>query len=123
MPRTVSGGHKPGNPPLPPTGSGRSSSPPAGRRETTTDLQQGHGSAGNARYGAPQTEDPVGQHDGKTEKATAQRRSKARKEGQIARSAEIGVACSLAVTGLVLKVFGPTAGHTLKREMSMLFAG
>ena len=60
--------------------------------------------------------------DGKTEKATPERRRKARKEGQIARSAEIGVAVSLAVVGLVLKVFAAPAFRVLQKEMSLIFS-
>ena len=60
--------------------------------------------------------------DGKTEKATPQRRTKARKEGQVARTPELGVAVSLAAGALVMKVFGPQAAMTLRDGMSTVFA-
>jgi flagellar biosynthesis protein FlhB len=64
----------------------------------------------------------VAGHDGKTEKATPQRRTKARKEGQIARSQEVGVAVSLAAGAMVLKVFGPQALDTMRNGMSTIFS-
>lgn len=63
----------------------------------------------------------MGQSDGKTEKATPQRRQKARSEGQVARSAEIGVAAGLAAMALGLRVFTPAAIDVLQRETATLF--
>jgi flagellar biosynthetic protein FlhB len=64
----------------------------------------------------------VGRFDGKTEKATPQRRQKARREGQIARSQEVGVALSLVAGVLVLRVFTPAALGFLERETAAILA-
>lgn len=57
----------------------------------------------------------------KTEKATPQRRAKARREGQIARSAELPVFAGLATTALALRVFGPEAVHAIGSATAMTF--
>jgi flagellar biosynthetic protein FlhB len=65
----------------------------------------------------------VGRFEGKTEKATPERRRKARREGQIPRSAELPVAASLLGAALVLKVGAPSAIRVLERETALLFTG
>lgn len=64
----------------------------------------------------------MGRFEGKTEKATPRRRQEARREGQIARSQEIGVAVSLAAAVLALRVFTPHGMDVLQRETAMLFS-
>ena len=49
----------------------------------------------------------MGRYDGKTEKGTEQRRSKAREEGQAARSQELTVALSLVAFLMVIRVVLP----------------
>lgn len=58
----------------------------------------------------------------KSEKATAHRRREARKEGQVARSAEVQVLAGLAVGVLVLRVFAPTAVRTFSDETVRMFS-
>jgi flagellar biosynthesis protein FlhB len=65
----------------------------------------------------------VGRFDGKTEKATPQRRRKAREEGQVARSAEISVAVSLICGVLAARMFLPGAIDVFSSETRSLFAG
>lgn len=60
--------------------------------------------------------------DGKTEKPTAKRKRDARREGQIARSAEVGVATSLLGTLAVIRTFGPSGMQTLQDQTTRLFA-
>lgn len=63
----------------------------------------------------------MGRFDGKTEKATPRRRRDARRKGQVAKSAEIGVATSLvALMGALVLMRGGSA--TLGRESRRLFA-
>ena len=64
----------------------------------------------------------MGKFDGKTEKATPQRRKKAREKGQVARSQEVGVAASLLVAIFYVQVFGPGAADTLQRETRIILA-
>ncbi len=58
--------------------------------------------------------------DEKTEKATPQRRKKAREEGQVARSQEVGVAGSLLVAAFFMQVFAPGAAETFQEETALL---
>lgn len=60
--------------------------------------------------------------EGKTEKATPQRRREARREGRIPRSAEVGVAASFLAVAMGLKVGGPAALGVLERETAVLLA-
>lgn len=60
--------------------------------------------------------------DEKTEKATPQRRKKAREEGQVARSQEVGVAGSLLVAAFFMQVFGPGLAETVREETTFLLA-
>lgn len=60
--------------------------------------------------------------DGKTEKATPQRRKKAREEGQVSRSQEVGVAASLLVAAFFVQVFGPSAAETMLDETRLLLS-
>jgi flagellar biosynthetic protein FlhB len=62
----------------------------------------------------------VGRFDGKTEKATPQKREKARKEGTVARSQEVGVALSFVAAVLILRAVGPHAVDVLRRETAFL---
>lgn len=62
----------------------------------------------------------MGRFDGKTEKATPQKREKARKEGTVARSQEVGVALSFVAAALILRAVGPGAIDTLRRETVFL---
>lgn len=64
----------------------------------------------------------MGRFDGKTEKATPQRRKKARSEGTVARSQEVGVAASLLVAAVSLRVFGGHGIEVLRAETRMLLA-
>lgn len=58
----------------------------------------------------------------KTEKATPQRRREARKEGNVAKSQEVGVAASLLASVLALKVFGGSAADAVREETHRLFS-
>lgn len=58
----------------------------------------------------------------KTEKATPQRRRKAREEGQVAKSAELGVFASLLGGALVARVFLPEGVTTFASETTGLYA-
>ena len=60
--------------------------------------------------------------DEKTEKATPQRRKKAREEGQVARSQEVGVAGSLLVAAFFVQVFGPGVVETFRQEATLLLS-
>jgi flagellar biosynthetic protein FlhB len=51
-------------------------------------------------------------NDGRTEKPTAKRKREARRDGQIARSQELGTALSLLATLIALKAFLPRITHT-----------
>lgn len=62
----------------------------------------------------------MSQTDDKTEKATPQRRKKAREEGQVARSQEVGVAASMLVAAFFIQVFGPGAVETMLAETRLL---
>lgn len=64
----------------------------------------------------------MGRFDGKTEKATPQRRQKARSEGTVARSQEVGVAASLVAAAVSLRVFGGSGIATLREETHLLLA-
>lgn len=64
----------------------------------------------------------MGRRDGKTEKASAKRRSEARKQGQIPRSQEVAVAATLLATLVTLQVFGVSGFTTLRSETALLFA-
>lgn len=64
----------------------------------------------------------MGRFDGKTEKATPQRRQKARSEGTVARSQEVGVAVSLVAAVLALRVFGGEAIGVAAEETRALLA-
>ncbi|HVL99742.1 MAG TPA: EscU/YscU/HrcU family type III secretion system export apparatus switch protein [Egibacteraceae bacterium] len=64
----------------------------------------------------------MGRFDGKTEKATPQRRQKARREGTVARSQEVGVAVSLVAAAVVLRVFGGRGFEVLREETRLLLA-
>lgn len=59
--------------------------------------------------------------DGKTEKATPQARKKARSEGTVAKSQEVGVAVSLLAAVLTLRVFLPHGAETVRVETHRLF--
>lgn len=54
--------------------------------------------------------------DSKTEKATPERRRKARQEGQVARSQEVGVAASLLAAVFAARVFWPSGLESLESE-------
>jgi len=58
--------------------------------------------------------------EGKTEKASPQRRREARREGRVPRSAEIGVAASFLAVAMGLRVGGPAALEVLRRETASL---
>lgn len=62
----------------------------------------------------------MGRFDGKTEKATPQKREKARKEGTVARSQEVGVATSFVAAALVLRAVGPHSIDVLREETAAL---
>lgn len=62
----------------------------------------------------------MGKHDSKTEKPTPQRRRKARREGQVARSQEVGVAASLLAAALAARLFWPSGFETLVDETRFL---
>ena len=62
----------------------------------------------------------MGRFDGKTEKATPKRRQEAKREGQMPRSQEVGVAVSLAGLFLALRVFGPSGLEVLRNETVFL---
>lgn len=62
----------------------------------------------------------MGRFDGKTEKATPQRRRKARREGTVARSAEVGSAAILVSGLVVVKVLGPQAVAVVAEETRVL---
>lgn len=64
----------------------------------------------------------MGRYDGKTEKATPQKRREARKEGQVARSAEVNVAVSLVAAVFTVRIFVPGAIDTIAAESRSLFA-
>ncbi len=64
----------------------------------------------------------MGKFDGKTEKATPQKRKKARAEGQVARSQEVGVAGSLLAAAFAARVFWPGGFETLQEESRLLIA-
>ena len=64
----------------------------------------------------------MGRFEGKTEKATPQRRQKARREGTVARSQEVGVAASLLVAAVSLRVFGGHGIEVLREETRLLLA-
>lgn len=59
----------------------------------------------------------------KTEKATPQKRRRARQEGQVARSQEIGVLASLLAAFLVLRLITPTTAHMAVTEARALLGG
>lgn len=63
----------------------------------------------------------MGRFDGKTEKATPQKRQKARRDGTVARSQEVGVAASLLAMVLALRAFGAHGVDTLTAETRSLF--
>ncbi len=58
--------------------------------------------------------------DGKTEKATPQKRREARREGQVARSQDVAVALSLGGLALGLRVATPAGLDVLRRETTAL---
>jgi flagellar biosynthetic protein FlhB len=62
----------------------------------------------------------VGRFDGKTEKATPKKRRDARRKGQVAKSAEVGVALSLVALLATVQVLGHATG-TLARGSRHLF--
>lgn len=62
----------------------------------------------------------MGRFDGKTEKATPQRRREARREGTVARSQEVGTAASLVAGVLVLRVAAPDGFATVMDETRTL---
>lgn len=64
----------------------------------------------------------MGRRDGKTEKASARRRSEARKKGQIARSQEVPVAAMLLATVVALQMFGLSGFAALRGETALLFS-
>ena len=64
----------------------------------------------------------MGRREGKTEKASARRRSEARKQGQIARSPEIAVAGTLLASIAALQVFAFDGFLELRDETAALFA-
>jgi len=61
-------------------------------------------------------------HDDKTEKATPQRRRKARQEGQIPRSAEIGVAATLGAGAVALRTLTPPGFERLREDTARLLS-
>jgi flagellar biosynthetic protein FlhB len=63
----------------------------------------------------------VGQKDGRTEKATPQRRRKAREEGTVARSQEVAVAASFVAMVGTLTVAGPNAARRTLDELQITF--
>jgi flagellar biosynthesis protein FlhB len=63
----------------------------------------------------------LGKSDGKTEKATPRKKEQARKEGQIAKSQEVGVALSLVAAAVAARAFAPAGFTTIGRETRMLF--
>ncbi|MCC5948830.1 MAG: EscU/YscU/HrcU family type III secretion system export apparatus switch protein [Nitriliruptoraceae bacterium] len=63
----------------------------------------------------------MSQKDGKTEKATPQRRRKAKEEGQVARSQEVAVATSFVAMVLVLAVGGRSMVERSMQELSVTF--
>ena len=64
----------------------------------------------------------MGRTDGKTEKATPERRREARSEGTVARSQEVGTAVALLGAALTLRVAGPTLVGTATTETRGLLA-
>lgn len=64
----------------------------------------------------------MGRFDGKTEKATPQKRQKARREGTVARSQEVGVAASLLAMTLTIRAFGPAGVEALTSETRTLLS-
>lgn len=62
----------------------------------------------------------MARNEGKTEKATPQRRRESRREGRVARSAEIGVAASFLAVAMGLRLGGPPALELLRRETASL---
>lgn len=64
----------------------------------------------------------MGRHDGKTEKATPRRRERARQEGNVARSQEVGVAVSLAAAVLAVRAFGGHGAEVLGAETRLLLS-
>ncbi len=62
----------------------------------------------------------MGKNDDKTEKATPQRRQKARAEGQVARSQEVAVVVSLAGGALALRALTGPGMAALRRETTVL---
>jgi len=62
----------------------------------------------------------MARNEGKTEKASPQRRREARREGRVPRSAEIGVAASFLAVAMGLRVGGPAALEVLRRETANL---
>lgn len=62
----------------------------------------------------------MGRHDGKTEKATPQRRREARREGTVARSQEVGTAMALLAAAGVLRLLGPHGIRTAAGEFRSL---
>ncbi len=65
----------------------------------------------------------MGKFDDKTEAPTPQRRTKAREEGQVARSAEVSVAISLLTLVLVLRTIAPAGLRLLLDGTRALFIG
>ena len=64
----------------------------------------------------------VAKKNDKSEKATPQKRREARREGQVAKSAEVAVLAGLLVSALTVRVFGPTAVDAFAEETSRQFA-
>lgn len=64
----------------------------------------------------------MGRFDGKTEKATPQRRRRARREGTVARSQEVGVAASLVAAALALGAFGSHGARVFAEETRFLLS-
>lgn len=62
----------------------------------------------------------MGRFDGKSEKPTAKRRQKARREGTVAKSPEVGTALSLLGALLALRVATPPAFTLLRRETTLM---
>lgn len=58
----------------------------------------------------------------KSEKATPQKRREARREGQVARSAEVPVLAGLLLSALTVRVFGPTAVEAFADETTRQFS-
>jgi flagellar biosynthesis protein FlhB len=59
--------------------------------------------------------------DGKTEKATPQAKKKARSEGTVARSQEVGMAVSLLAAAMAMRVFLPHGAGVVRDETRELF--